>query len=160
MALPEKLFHQVGSIKICAALFQHLRMRSLGNTAESKKVMLKYQFRNFNIMKGETVEEMCTRFIHLIAEMDKMDIETLEKDKIDTIKSILPSSYSTFLMVLKENKYFANEDLTAMEFLQKIEAREFDLKCQKSSSESHDPSFYGGSLPLSSTISPLTAFLS
>ena len=75
MALPEKLFHQVGSIKRCAALFQHLRMRSMGNTAESKKVMLKYQFRNFNIMKGETVEEMCTRFIHLIAEMDKMDIE-------------------------------------------------------------------------------------
>ena len=132
----------------------------MGNTAESKKVMLKYQFRNFNIMKGETVEEMCTCFIHLIAEMDKMEIETLEKDKIDTIKSILPSSSSTFLMVLKENKYFANEDLTAMEFLQKIEAREFDLKCQKSSSESHDPSFYGGSLPLSSTISPLTAFLS
>ena len=81
-----------------------------------------------------------------------MDIETLEKDKIDTIKSILPSSYSTFLMVLQENKYFANEDLTAMEFLQKIEAREFDLKCPKSSSESHYPSFYGGSLPLSSSI--------
>ena len=131
----------------------------MGNTAESKKVMLKYQFRNFNIMKGETVEEMITWFSHLITEMDKMGIETLEKDKIDTIKSILPSSYSTFLMVLKENNYFANEDLTAMEFLQKIEAREYDFKCQKSSKESHDPSFYGGSLSLSSTISPLIAFL-
>ena len=62
-------------------------------------------------MKSKTVEEMTTWFIHFIAEMGKMGIETLEKDKIDTIKSILPSSYSTFLMVLKENNYFANEDL-------------------------------------------------
>ena len=68
----------------------------MGNTAESKKVMLKFQFRNFNLMKGETVEEMTTRFSHLIAEMDKMGIETLENEKIDTIKSLFPSSYSTF----------------------------------------------------------------
>ncbi|XP_076899637.1 uncharacterized protein LOC143553540 [Bidens hawaiensis] len=159
MALPENIFHQVGSIKICASLFQHIRMRSMGNTAESKKVKLKFQFRNFNLLKGETVEEMTTRFNYLIADLDKMRLETSVIDKIDTIKSALPSSYSTFLMVLKENNYFNNEDLTASEFMQEIEAREYDLKCQNSSKDIQDPAFFGGSMPLSSTISPITAFL-
>lgn len=77
-----------------------------GNTQESKKVFLKFPFKCFCFLKGETVEETLTRFCHLTAEMENLMMEPSQSDQIDTVKNVLPISYSTFLLVLKENIFF------------------------------------------------------
>lgn len=52
MAIPDNYFHQVGSIKICAFLFQNIKMRRMGNIEQSNKVMLKFQFITFNFFEN------------------------------------------------------------------------------------------------------------
>lgn len=51
MALPKNIFHQVSNTKDFASLFQHLNMRSMGNTKNIKKSMLKFQIRNFCLLR-------------------------------------------------------------------------------------------------------------
>ncbi|XP_076935709.1 uncharacterized protein LOC143602515 [Bidens hawaiensis] len=135
---------------------------SLGNTLESKKTMVKFQFQNFTLLKNETVEEMINRFCHLMAEMSTVKLEPTEADEIDTLKNALPPTYSTFLLVFKENGYFHNDNLIAEEFIYKLKEREYDMKCQTSMKDSHNPTLYGGSL-LANTFGglvPITAFYS
>ncbi|XP_076908689.1 uncharacterized protein LOC143565672 [Bidens hawaiensis] len=92
-----------------------------------RSVIAEIKFRNFCLLKGETVEELLTRFSHLAAEMTKQKMEPSQSDQIDTIKNSPSNSYSTFLLVLKENSVFKKEDLTALEFMQKIEERAYDM---------------------------------
>lgn len=61
MALSRNIFHQICDIGILATSYVTLRARSMGNTQESKKAMLNYQNKNFNIFPNETVSEMLTR---------------------------------------------------------------------------------------------------
>ncbi|XP_076913229.1 uncharacterized protein LOC143571776 [Bidens hawaiensis] len=121
--------------------------------------MVKFQFQNFTLLKNEAAEEMINRFCHLMAEMSTVKMEPSEVDKIDMIKNALPSTYSTFLLVLKENSYFfKNKNLTAEGFINKLEEREYDMKCQKSLKDSQDPTLYGGLLPLLGTQANLAVF--
>lgn len=61
--------------------------------------MLKYHFRNFNLIQGENVGELITRLCHLTADMHNINILPVDGDFIDILKISL-APYATYLMVV------------------------------------------------------------
>ncbi|XP_076952750.1 uncharacterized protein LOC143626583 [Bidens hawaiensis] len=52
-----------------------------------------------------------------ISEMNNFKMPPSEEDQINTLKYAPPASYSTYLLVLKENGFFKKENLSTLEFV-------------------------------------------
>lgn len=84
-------------------------------------------------------------------------------DLIDTLKNSLPPSYASYLMVVTENGYFENEELTANDFIQNLEERVFDLQCHDSSEVNQNPTLYvcaNHVIKSAPTSTPITSYYS
>lgn len=111
MALQDNIFHQFSHIKHLALLYTALKARSLGNAKERNKSML---------MSNETVGEMLIRYYHMLVELNRYELHRDEADRVDTLKDSLPSSYSTYVMVLTKNGYFKTLNLKCMDLVRKL----------------------------------------
>ncbi|XP_076923765.1 uncharacterized protein LOC143585999 [Bidens hawaiensis] len=114
MALPETIFHPVSSIKICAALIQHLRMWSMGSTKDKKKIMLKFKFKNYCLFES-VVDMEIQEFGDRLMRLTQFDVSKLMRlcefcphDFDNGDKFVHASQLGLYIDSVRKDERFAN----------------------------------------------------
>ena len=93
MSLPHKILHTFRRLPTAKDLWDALAKRCEGNAQvrKGKAELLKKQFIVFKHLKGESLDELITRYYHLITELDSHGVTYEETEKVDKILDALPS---------------------------------------------------------------------
>ena len=104
-----------------------MKDRFMGNSEmfAGKQSLLRKEFEIFMAYKNESLNEMITRFCHLLSEMDEYSVEISESDKVLKLVDGLPQVWDSFIMVLKQTLTF--ECLTVTDLIGKLQAQELNM---------------------------------
>ncbi|KAJ0619719.1 hypothetical protein HanHA89_Chr02g0074431 [Helianthus annuus] len=119
--LSKDIYHQFSYCKTTKALWDALVARGEGNAAarKSRHDLLKKEFDSFQFLENETLNDMITRFYHLISEMCAYGVAATQQDMVNRIADALPPKWSSFIELLKHTKTL--ESVNIYEFIQKME---------------------------------------
>ena len=73
--------------------------------------LLKKQFAVFRALTGKTLEEIITRYYHLVTELENYKIEHTTVEMTTKILDALPSKWEVYTLLIKENPEFATYTL-------------------------------------------------
>ncbi|KAJ0836902.1 putative RNA-directed DNA polymerase [Helianthus annuus] len=120
-ALNKDIYHQFSYCKTTKALWDALVARGEGNAAarKSRHDLLKKEFESFQFLENETLNDMTTRFYHLISEMCAYGVAATQQDMVNRFADALPPKWSSFIELLKHTK--ALDEINIYEFIQKLE---------------------------------------
>ncbi|KAJ0821761.1 putative RNA-directed DNA polymerase [Helianthus annuus] len=120
-ALHKDIYHQFSYCKTTKALWDALVARGEGNAAarKSRHDLLKKEFESFQFLENETLNDMTTRFYHLISEMCAYGVAATQQDMVNRFADALPPKWSSFIELLKHTK--ALDEINIYEFIQKLE---------------------------------------
>jgi len=85
---------------------------------------LKKQFENFMYIGNESLDELITRFYHLLIELHANEVITSTKEKVQCLADALPTKWESFLMVAKQNRILATTNLNT--FIQSLREQEVE----------------------------------
>ena len=115
----------------------------------------------FKYMKNETLDELITRFYHLMTELDSNNITYSDTEKSKKLLNALPPKWDLYSVMLKENASYSSWTLD--EVIGKLRAYDLNMQQKETSSDvAQNPSLYHGK-KISSTANPtggVTAFFS
>ena len=165
-AIPRDLFHQFRQFTTSKQLWDALESRYEGN--ESLRTMksraLTKEFHSFNSISGETLDDLISRFYHLMSELHTHGVVTTMAEKVHCLADALPKKWESFLMVLEEGSTL--DTININDFMQKLREKEVQNKYRaKRTSTAQDPDLYcsgtSSSSASASNHAPLqTAFVS
>ncbi|KAJ0465996.1 putative transcription factor interactor and regulator CCHC(Zn) family [Helianthus annuus] len=120
-ALNKDIYHQFSYCKTTKALWDALVARGEGNAAARKSWhdLLKKEFESFQFLENETLNDMITRFYHLISEMCAYGVVSTQQDMVSRFADALPPKWSSFIELLKHTGTL--DQVNIYEFIQKLE---------------------------------------
>ncbi|KAI3687171.1 hypothetical protein L1987_80864 [Smallanthus sonchifolius] len=142
MCLPPDIYHTFKKFKTSRELWEGLAKRCEGSTdiKKSRKELLKKQFSVFKNFDGESMEELMSRYYHLLSEMVNNDITYKNKKILEKFFDALPAHFEMYTIVIKEQSGF--DDLSLEYLMEKVQS--YDLHKQKKDTVYQDPSIYFG----------------
>ncbi|KAJ0843853.1 hypothetical protein HanRHA438_Chr15g0695971 [Helianthus annuus] len=123
-ALHKDIYHQFGYCTSTKALWDALVARGEGNAAtrKTRHDLLKKEFEAFQFMENETLNDMTTRFYHLISEMYSYNVTATQQELVARLADALPPKWSPFIELLKHTGVL--DTATIYEFVQKLENKD------------------------------------
>ncbi|KAJ0838518.1 putative transcription factor interactor and regulator CCHC(Zn) family [Helianthus annuus] len=120
-ALNKDIYHQFSYCKDTKILWDALVARGEGNAATRKSHhdLLKKEFESFQFLENETLNDMTTRFYHLISEMCAYGVLATQQDMVNRFADALPPKWSSFIELLKHTGTL--DAVNIYEFIQKLE---------------------------------------
>ncbi|KAJ0435603.1 putative transcription factor interactor and regulator CCHC(Zn) family [Helianthus annuus] len=120
-ALNKDIYHQFSYCKTTKTLWDALVARGEGNAAarKSRHDLLKKEFESFQFLENETLNDMTTRFYHLISEMCAYGVVSTQQDMVNRFADALPPKWSSFIELLKHTGTL--DTVNNYEFIQKLE---------------------------------------
>ncbi|KAJ0859469.1 putative transcription factor interactor and regulator CCHC(Zn) family [Helianthus annuus] len=120
-ALNKDIYHQFSYCKDTKTLWDALVARGEGNAAtrKSRHDLLKKEFESFQFLENETLNDMTTRFYHLISEMCAYGVLATQQDMVNRFADALPPKWSSFIELLKHTGTL--DTVNIYEFIQKLE---------------------------------------
>ncbi|KAM0017115.1 hypothetical protein Hdeb2414_s0028g00704351 [Helianthus debilis subsp. tardiflorus] len=120
-ALNKDIYHQFSYCKTTKTLWDALVARGEGNAAtrKSRHDLLKKEFDSFQFLENETLNDMTTRFYHLISEMCAYGVVATQQDMVNKFADALPPKWSSFIELLKHTGTL--DTVNIYEFIQKLE---------------------------------------
>ncbi|KAJ0620890.1 hypothetical protein HanIR_Chr01g0002531 [Helianthus annuus] len=120
-ALNKDIYHQFSYCKDTKTLWDALVARGEGNAAtrKSRHDLLKKEFESFQFLENETLNDMTTRFYHLISEMFAYGVLATQQDMVNRFADALPPKWSSFIELLKHTGTL--DTVNIYEFIQKLE---------------------------------------
>ncbi|KAJ0941619.1 putative RNA-directed DNA polymerase [Helianthus annuus] len=120
-ALNKDIYHQFSYCKSTKALWDALVARGEGNAAarKSRHDLLKKEFESFQFLENETLNDMITRFYHLISEMCAYGVVSTQQDMVSRFADALPPKWSSFIELLKHTRTL--DQVNIYEFIQRLE---------------------------------------
>ncbi|KAJ0834574.1 putative transcription factor interactor and regulator CCHC(Zn) family [Helianthus annuus] len=120
-ALNKDIYHQFSYCKTTKTLWDALVARGEGNAAarKSRHDLLKKEFESFQFLENETLNDMTTRFYHLISEMCAYGVVSTQQDMVYRFADALPPKWSSFIELLKHTGTL--DTVNIYEFIQKLE---------------------------------------
>ncbi|KAF5775334.1 hypothetical protein HanXRQr2_Chr13g0610931 [Helianthus annuus] len=120
-ALNKDIYHQFSYCKDTKTLWDALVARGEGNAAtrKSRYDLLKKEFESFQFLENETLNDMTTRFYHLISEMCAYGVLATQQDMVNKFADALPPKWSSFIELLKHTGTL--DTVNIYEFIQKLE---------------------------------------
>ncbi|KAJ0510673.1 putative transcription factor interactor and regulator CCHC(Zn) family [Helianthus annuus] len=120
-ALNKDIYHQFSYCKTTKALWDALVARGEGNAAarKSRHDLLKKEFESFQFLENETLNDMITRFYHLISEMCAYGVVATQQEMVSRFADALPPKWSSFIELLKHTGTL--DQVNIYEFIQKLE---------------------------------------
>ncbi|KAJ0938196.1 putative transcription factor interactor and regulator CCHC(Zn) family [Helianthus annuus] len=120
-ALNKDIYHQFSYCKTTKTLWDALVARGEGNAAarKSRHDLLKKEFESFQFLENETLNDMTTRFYHLISEMCAYRVVSTQQDMVNRFADALPPKWSSFIELLKHTGTL--DTVNIYEFIQKLE---------------------------------------
>ncbi|KAJ0568474.1 putative transcription factor interactor and regulator CCHC(Zn) family [Helianthus annuus] len=122
-ALHKEIYHQFGYCKTTKSLWDALVARGEGNAASRKTLhdLLKKEFESFQFLENETLNDMTSRFYHLISEMSSYNVNATHQEMIARFADALPPKWSPFIELLKHTGALDAANASLYEFIQKLE---------------------------------------
>ncbi|KAI3733240.1 hypothetical protein L1987_64460 [Smallanthus sonchifolius] len=114
MCLTLDIYHTFKKFKTSRVLWEGLAKRCEGSTdiKKSRKELLKKQFSVFKHFDGESVDELMSRYYHLLSEMINNDITYKNKKILEKFLDALPAHFEMYTIVIKEQSRF--DDLSTL----------------------------------------------
>ncbi|KAI3786588.1 hypothetical protein L1987_40373 [Smallanthus sonchifolius] len=108
MCLPLDIYHTFKKYKTSRDLWEGLAKRCEGSTDIKKSIreLLKKQFSVFKHFDGETVDELMSRYYHLLNEMVNNDITYKNEKVLEKFLDALPAHFEIYSIVIKEHSEF------------------------------------------------------
>ncbi|KAJ0448027.1 hypothetical protein HanRHA438_Chr17g0819711 [Helianthus annuus] len=120
-ALHKDIYHQFGYCTSTKVLWDALVARGEGNavTRKTRHDLLKKEFESFQFLENETLNDMTSRFYHLISEMYSYNVTATQQEMVARFADALPPKWSAFIELLKHTGTLATVNI--YEFIQKLE---------------------------------------
>ncbi|KAF5796226.1 hypothetical protein HanXRQr2_Chr08g0348981 [Helianthus annuus] len=102
-ALHKDFYHQFGYCTSMKDLWDGLVARGEGNVAtrKTRHGLLKKEFESLEFMDNESLNDMTTRFYHLISEMYSYGVLATQWEMVAKFADALPPKWSSFIELLK-----------------------------------------------------------
>ena len=107
-ALPKEILHQFETYQTASSLWEALIIRCEGDEAAKKvrKAQIKKEFESFCGIGNESLEDLATRFNHLITEIKKVGLSYTNEELNERLAEALPSHWGNYVDILKANRAF------------------------------------------------------
>ncbi|KAI3825179.1 hypothetical protein L1987_06655 [Smallanthus sonchifolius] len=129
--------------KKAMASIQSLQKRCEGSldVKKSRKELLKKKFLVFKHFQNESLDDLATRFYHLLSKLSSASVVYETEEIIDKFLEALPSKFDVYMVLIKENiKY---KTMSLEEVLGKIQSHDLNMKKKETNMEHiQDPSMY------------------
>ncbi|KAJ0541141.1 putative RNA-directed DNA polymerase [Helianthus annuus] len=165
MSLPDSIKHTFKKYTNSKDMWDALEKRYAGNAdvKKNKIDLLKKQFAVFKYMKHESLEDVITRYYHLMSEMDNYEIDCYsDVEKNDKLLDALPTKWDIYTLMIKGEADYETKELE--EVVGKLRAYELSMKKKDTGYDQvQDPAVYNGLTSSSShnaSSDSATAFLS
>ncbi|KAJ0567847.1 hypothetical protein HanIR_Chr06g0289501 [Helianthus annuus] len=146
-ALHKELYHQFSYCKTTKALWDILVTRGEGNAAtrKTRHDLLKKEFDAFLFIEIEALNEMATRYYHLISEMFSYEVTATPQEMVAKFADALPPKWSPIIELLKHTGSL--DTITIYDFIQKLENKnEEEIRKAKRISIPQNPEMYFGGI--------------
>ncbi|KAI3825338.1 hypothetical protein L1987_06820 [Smallanthus sonchifolius] len=147
MSLPKEIYHSFKQFKSSQQLWEALQKRCEGSldVKKSRKELLKKQFLVFKHFQNESLDDLATRFYHLLSELASASVVYETEEINDKFLEALPSKFDVYTVLIKENVKYKTMSLE--EVLGKIQSHDMNLKKKETNLEHiQDPSMYFSNL--------------
>src|SRR4030095_14426124 len=116
-----EILHQFYKYRTSHTLWKALEDRNEGNDKlrKIKAQAIKKEFESFVYIGNESLDELITRFYHLLSEMDQYKISVPSSEIVTCLVDALPPKWNAFVLILKQTPGF--EELTLHELIQKLQ---------------------------------------
>ncbi|KAJ0507000.1 putative transcription factor interactor and regulator CCHC(Zn) family [Helianthus annuus] len=165
MSLPDSIKHTFKKYTNSKDMWDALEKRYAGNAdvKKNKIELLKKQFAVFKYMKHESLEDIITRYYHLMSEMENYEIDCYtDIEKNDKLLDALPTKWDIYTLMIKGEADYETKELE--EVIGKLRAYELSMKKKDTGCDQvQDPGVYNGLTSSSShnaSSDSTTAFLS
>ncbi|KAJ0723344.1 hypothetical protein HanOQP8_Chr08g0297061 [Helianthus annuus] len=165
MSLPDSIKHTFKKYTNSKDMWDALEKRYAGNAdvKKNKIDLLKKQFAVFKYMKHESLEDIITRYYHLMSEMENYEIDCYsDVEKNDKLLDALPTKWDIYTLMIKGEADYETKELE--EVVGKLRAYELSMKKKDTGYDQvQDPAVYNGLTSSSShnaSSDSATAFLS
>ena len=165
MSLPDSIKHTFKKYTTSKEMWDALEKRYEGNpdVKKNKVDLLKKQFAVFKHMKNKSLEDIITRYYHLMSELDNYDIDCYSDiEKNDKLLDALPAKWDIYTLMIKGEADYETKELE--EVVGKLRAYELSMKKKDTGYDQvQDPGIYNGLTSSSShdaSSDSATAFLS
>ncbi|KAI3686998.1 hypothetical protein L1987_80688 [Smallanthus sonchifolius] len=143
MSLPTEIYHSFKQFKSSKKLWDALQKRcecSL-DVKKSRKELLKKQFLVFKHFQNESLDDLATRFYHLLSELSNALVVYETEEINDKFLESLPSKFDVYSVLIKENVKYKTMSLE--DVLCKIQSHDLNMKKKETNMEHiQDPSMY------------------
>ncbi|KAI3811040.1 hypothetical protein L1987_20756 [Smallanthus sonchifolius] len=143
MSIPKEIYHNFKQFRTSQQLCEALQKRcevSL-DVKKSRKELLKKQFLVFNDFQNESLDDLATRFYHLLSELSSASVVYETEEINDKFLEALPSKFDVYTVLIKENVMYKTMSLE--EVLGKIQSHDLNMKRKETNMEHiQDPSMY------------------
>ncbi|KAI3802322.1 hypothetical protein L1987_30452 [Smallanthus sonchifolius] len=143
MSLSKEIYHGFKQFKSSQQLWEALQKRCEGSldVKKSRKELLKKQFLVFKHFQNESLDDLATRFYHLLSELSSDSVVYETEEINDKFLEALPSKFDVYTVLIKENiKY---KSMSLEEVLGKIQSHDMNMKKKETNMEHiQDPSMY------------------
>ncbi|KAI3815562.1 hypothetical protein L1987_15233 [Smallanthus sonchifolius] len=105
MSLPKEIYHSFKQFKSSQQLWEALQKRCEGSldVKKSRKELLKKQFLVFKHFQNESLDDLATRFYHLLSELSSASVMYETEEINDKFLEALPSKFDVYTVLIKEN---------------------------------------------------------
>ncbi|KAI3810707.1 hypothetical protein L1987_20329 [Smallanthus sonchifolius] len=143
MSLPKEIYHSFKQFKSSQQLWEALQKRCEGSldVKKCRKELLKKQFLVFKHFQNESLDDLATRFYHLLSELASASVVYETEEINDKFLEALPSKVDVYTVLIKENVKYKTMSLE--EVLGKIQSHDMNMKKKETNMEHiQDPSMY------------------
>ncbi|KAI3775985.1 hypothetical protein L1987_45745 [Smallanthus sonchifolius] len=114
---------------------------SILDVKKSQKELLKKQFLVFKHFQNESLDDLATRFYHLLSELSSASMVYETEEINDKFLEALPSKFDVYMFLIKENVKYKTMSLEVV--LGKIQSHDLNMKKKETNMEHiQDPSMY------------------
>ncbi|KAI3813964.1 hypothetical protein L1987_18700 [Smallanthus sonchifolius] len=143
ISLPKEIYHSFKQLRTSQQLWEALQKRREGSldVKKSRKEILKKQFLVFKHFQNESLDDLATRFYHLLSELSSASVVYETEEINDKFLEALPSKFDVYTVLIKENVKYKTMSLE--EVLGKIQSHDLNMKKKETNMEHiQDPSMY------------------
>jgi hypothetical protein len=128
MSLPQEILHLFNGFNTSKELWLALKNHCEGDETlkKNRRDLLKHQYNVFNGLRSENLDQLITRYYHLLAELQAFEVTYSEEEKVEKFLSSLPEKWSNYITTLQEKADFSDMSLT--QIVAKFRGQEMKLK--------------------------------
>ena len=128
MGLTSDIFHGFRQNKTSKALWEAIQNRYEGNKElkKSKKDLLKKQFDVFEFLPNENLDDLITRFSHLMTELDEHAVTFTTKEINEKLLDALPERWNVHTLLMKQTMSLST--MTLDHVIGKLQSFDMNMK--------------------------------